>query len=64
MIWKKGKVLKEIKIKVVEDYLEEKRSVRQIADQLQVSCYSVEEWIRKYKAFGLSRLITKHTLST
>ncbi|WP_423201127.1 helix-turn-helix domain-containing protein [Clostridium botulinum] len=51
-------------MKVVEDYLEEKRSVRQIADQLQVSCYSVEEWIRKYKAFGLSRLITKHTLST
>ncbi|WP_085322122.1 hypothetical protein [Clostridium botulinum] len=57
---RKGKVLKEIKRKVVEDYLEEKRSVRQIADQLQISCYSVEEWIRKYKAFDLSGLIAKH----
>jgi len=55
----KVKVLPEIKLRVVEEYLAGKRSVKQIAYQLHVSCYSVEEWIRKYKAFGSEKLITK-----
>lgn len=55
----KVKVLPEIKLRAVEKYLTGKKSIKQIAYQLQVSCYSVEEWIRKYKAFGSEKLITK-----
>lgn len=58
---RKGKVLAEIKLKVVEDYLAGKIGVSQIAEQLHVSCYSVLQWIRKYKAFGYEGLVTKHT---
>ncbi len=58
---RKVKVLTEIKIRVVEEYLAGKKGVQQIANELQVSCYSIEEWVRKYKAFGLDGLITKNT---
>ena len=57
---RKAKVLPEIKIKVVEEYLAGERSVKQISYNLQVSCYSVEEWIRKYKAFGSEGLMIKN----
>lgn len=46
---RKLKVLPEIKIKVVEEYLAGKRSVKQTAYELSVSEFSVEEWIGKYK---------------
>lgn len=40
---RKTKILSEIKIEVVKEYLSGKISVRQIAYQLQVSSFSVEE---------------------
>lgn len=49
-------MLPEIKIKVVEEYLAEKRSVNQTAYELNVSEFSVEEWIRKYKHSGVDGL--------
>ena len=55
---RKTKILSEIKIEVVKEYLSGKISVGQIAYQLQVSSFSVEEWIRKYKAFGVDGLIS------
>lgn len=53
---RKSKVLPEIKIKVVKQYLAGERSVKQIAYELHVSEYSVEEWIRKYKVSGVDGL--------
>ena len=56
---RKMKILSEIKIEVVKEYLAGKISVQQIAYQLQVSDFAVEEWIRRYKAFGVDGLIPK-----
>lgn len=56
LMGRKLKVLPEIKIKVVEQYLAGQRSVKQIAYELHVSEYSVEEWIRKYKVAGVDGL--------
>lgn len=57
---RKTKASPEIKIKVVKEYLAGEKSVIQIAYELQVNCYSVEDWIRKYKSFGSEGLITKN----
>lgn len=53
---RKLKVLPEIKIKVVEEYLAGKRSIKQTAYELSVSEYSVAEWVRKYKQSGVDGL--------
>lgn len=58
------KVLSEVKIRVVKDYLLGKRSTSQIAYQLQVSCNTVEHWIRKYRALGEDGLITRKVNSS
>ncbi|OSA84498.1 UNVERIFIED_ORG: transposase [Clostridium botulinum] len=54
---RKSKISPEIKIKVVEDYLEGKDSLIQISKKLYVNPSSVRAWIRKYKTFGSKGLI-------
>lgn len=56
---RKTKILSEIKMKVVNEYLSGKMSVKQIAHQLNVSEYSVEDWIRKYRTLGYEGLQSK-----
>jgi len=53
---KKQKILYEVKVKAVEDYLSGKISIQEIVNQLQISRFSMEEWIRKYKALGANEL--------
>ena len=55
-MFKNQKILYEVKVKAVEDYLSEKISIQEIVNQLQISRFSMEEWIRKYKAFGANGL--------
>lgn len=55
-MFKKQKILYEVKVKAVEDYLSGEISIQEIANQLQISRFSIEEWIRKYKAFGVNGL--------
>lgn len=55
-MFKKQKILYEVKVKAVEDYLSGEISIQEIANQLQISRFSIEEWIRKYRAFGANGL--------
>ena len=56
---RKSKVSYETKIEVISKYLSRKISVKEIAYQLNVSVYSVKEWIRKYETYGFDGLKTK-----
>ena len=52
------KILPEIKIKVVEDYLHGTISISKTAIELGVDSGSIKGWVRKYKTFGPEGLIT------
>lgn len=55
---RKVKVSPEIKLRVVEDYLEGRVSITKIATQLEVNISSIQAWVRKYKTFGETGLLT------
>lgn len=50
----KANISYEIKIKFVEEYLNENISQNGIAKELGLHISSIQEWIRKYKLFGVS----------
>lgn len=56
---RKSKISYEIKIKVVQEYLEGNCSLRSAATKLGIHPSSIEGWIRKYKAFGEEGLLNK-----
>lgn len=53
------KISPEIKIKIVEDYLEGRFSISGSYTRANVSKATFEEWVRKYRVFGPDGLITK-----
>lgn len=56
---RKSKISYEIKIKLVQEYLEGNCSLRSAATKLGIHPSSIEGWIRKYKAFGEEGLLNK-----
>ncbi|MBN1061393.1 transposase [Clostridium botulinum] len=56
---RKSKVLSEIKLKVVEEYITGVKSMTQIAYELQISYSTIQDWVTKYKIFGVPGLITE-----
>jgi transposase len=56
---RKEKVSYETKIEVISKCVSGKMGVNEISHQLNVSVYSVEEWLRKYKTYGFDGLKTK-----
>lgn len=54
---RKSKVLFEIKVSAVEEYLKGLKSVKKISEELSVNKSSVKRWIRIYKSKGASGLI-------
>lgn len=57
---RKSKVLPEIKVQVVEEYLTGVNSIDQIAYKLQVNPSTVKAWVDKYKILGAQGLITEN----
>lgn len=57
---RKSKIVPEIKIRFVEDYLAGNTSLNQISKELKVNTSSVRAWVRKYRTFGAEGLITKN----
>ncbi|MBN1045006.1 helix-turn-helix domain-containing protein [Clostridium botulinum] len=55
---RKSKVLSEIKLNVVEEYIIGIKIMTQIAYELQISYSTVQDWVTKYKIFGAPGLIT------
>lgn len=60
---RKAKISFKKKRKAVEDYLNNKRSVREIAREYQVALTSVRDWIYNYQSIGSEGLITVCTNS-
>lgn len=58
-MWRRVKVSPEIKIKIVEDYLEGRFSISGSYTGTNVSKATFEEWIRKYRFFDPDGLITR-----
>ena len=58
---RKSKISSEIKLKVVEDYLQGKDSLIQISKRLYVNPSSVRAWVRKYKTFGSKGLMSTNS---
>lgn len=57
---RKPKVPAEIKIRVVEDYLNGMKGLSQILIELQIHSRSFYEWVRKYNLLGREGLIINH----
>lgn len=57
---RKAKTSPEIKIKIVEDYLEGKISILNAAAKLGLYPSSIEGWVRKYRTFGPEGLRTNN----
>ena len=57
---RKAKIISEIKIKIVEDYLAGKISIGKAAIDLGINESSIRLWLRKYKTFGLEGLRTSN----
>ena len=55
---RKSNILPEVKMKIIEEYLEGRIGVTKAATKLGVSVSGIKGWIRKYKAFGPEGLIT------
>jgi len=55
----KSKILFEIKLEAVENYLNGLKTVRKISNELSVSVSTVEAWIRIYRTKGESGLLPK-----
>jgi len=58
-VGRKEKVISEVKINVVEQYLKGLKSTIQISSELNVNAKTVEGWIVKYRTFGPGGLITQ-----
>lgn len=56
---RKSKVLSEIKVKVVKEYLTGVKSMTQIAYELKINYSTVQDWVTKYEIFGVTGLITE-----
>ena len=50
---RKAKVSYSAKLQAIEDYLMDRISMSQIWYKLEVTHSSVNDWLRKYKTFGL-----------
>ena len=57
---RKAKISSEIKLKIVEDYLEGKISIVRASEELRINESSMRAWIRKYRTFGSEGLVTIH----
>ncbi|MCK4258433.1 MAG: transposase, partial [Halanaerobiales bacterium] len=51
---RKPKIIFEVKVTAVKDYLNGIKSVQKISDELSVNQRSVNEWIRIYRSMGES----------
>lgn len=56
---RKSKVSSEIKVKVVEEYLAGLKTMSQITYELDINYSTIQEWVRKYKQFGIKELLTE-----
>lgn len=56
---RKSKVSSEIKVKVVEEYLAGLKTMSQITYELDINYSTIQEWVRKYKQFGIKGLLTE-----
>lgn len=56
---RKSKVLSEIKVKVVREYLASLKTMSQITYELDINYSTIQEWVRKYKLFGVNGLLTE-----
>lgn len=46
---RKSKVSSEIKVKVVQEYLADLKTMSQITYELDINYRTIQEWVRKYK---------------
>ncbi|WP_252243202.1 MULTISPECIES: transposase [unclassified Clostridium] len=58
---RKSKVSSEVKFKVVQEYLEGLKTMSQITYELDINYSTIQEWVRKYKQFGIKGLLTERT---
>lgn len=56
---RKSKVSSEIKVKVVQEYLDGLKTMSQITYELDINYSTIQEWVRKYKLFGIKELLTE-----
>ena len=56
---RKAKVLPEIKVKAVEEYLSGVKSLSELSSELNIYKSAISAWIRKYKTFGKEGLLSK-----
>ncbi|WP_252232202.1 transposase, partial [Clostridium sp. DSM 1985] len=56
---RKSKVSSEVKFKVVQGYLEGLKTMSQITYELDINYSTIQEWVRKYKQFGIKGLLTE-----
>ncbi|OOM76175.1 helix-turn-helix domain-containing protein [Clostridium sp. BL-8] len=52
-----SKVSSEIKVKVVQEYLVGLKTMSQITYELDINYSTIQEWVRKYKLFGIKGLL-------
>jgi len=60
-LFRKSKVLYEVKVQVVEEYLTGVKNITQIAYELQTNYSTIQELVSKYKLFGSKELITENS---
>jgi transposase len=56
---RKSKASSEIKVKVVQEYLAGLKTMSQITYELDINYSTIQEWVRKYKLFGINGLLTE-----
>lgn len=56
---RKSKVSSEIKVKVAKEYLAGLKTMSQITYELDINYSTIQEWVRKYKLFGIKGLLTE-----
>lgn len=56
---RKSKVSSEIKVKVVQEYLAGLKTMSQITYELDINYSTIQEWVRKYKLFGIKGVLTE-----
>ena len=58
---RKSKVISEVKVQVVEEYLTGVKSMAQIAYELQINYSTIQDWVSKFKLFGSKGLVTENS---
>ncbi|OOM74913.1 transposase [Clostridium puniceum] len=58
---RKSKVISEVKVQVVEEYLTGVKSMAQIVYELQINYSTIQDWVSKFKLFGSKGLITENS---